>query len=560
MRSFRSFVSVACLALLPAAAMAGAPDPTAEEAAIKAHVAFLSSDSLRGREAGSGDDRIAADYIAARFLAAGLTPAGDTDGDTRGWLQRVPLTGYRLKDGATATLDGVALGKGDATIAANPAAATTKVAGGVVFVGRGIVSAPNGIDDYAGVDVRGRIVAFLPGAPETLSGEERAFLGSAATKARFAAERGAIGLVQLPTATPAPKPTASNGTAPTPAPTATPAPAPTPAAPATPARPSRRMAWAEPDGTGHVAAPSVPLLATLTPAGATRLFAKAHTGWARLAKAKGRAPAQPLGVTLAVDSATQFDAFTSWNVVGILPGSDPGLAKEIVVLTAHLDHIGVSERPDAKGDRINNGALDDAIGIASLIEEARRFAADPKRPRRTIAFVAVTGEEKGLVGSDWFVTHRPKGLEDIVADVNLDMPVLTYTFADMVAFGGDRSTLGPAVARAAAAAGVSLSPDPMPEQGIFVRSDHFRFVQQGVPAIFLWPGYANGGREAITGFMARCYHRPCDDMTQPIRWDQAARFVDLNARIAREIADADDRPRWKKGDYFGTLFRGPMQP
>lgn len=537
MHPARSLLTAALVALLPAAALAGDPALSPDEAAIKAHVAFLSADSLRGREAGSGDDRVAADYIAARFLAAGLVPGGDGEGDARGWLQRVALTTYRLKEGATATLDGAPLDEADITLTANPAAARTQLSAPVVFVGRGIVSPPNRIDDYAGVDVRGKIVAILPGVPDTLSGEERAWFGTPATKARLAAMRGAIGVVMLPS------PSAQSKAAPRPA----------------PAHAPRRMAWAEPDGTGHVPAPSVPVLGTLTPTGAARLFAAVKGGWPRAAAHQGKPASRPLGITLAVDSATLFAPATSWNVVGVLPGSDPALAKQVVVLTAHLDHIGVTERPDARGDRINNGALDDAIGVASLIEEARRFAADGRRPRRTIAFVAVTGEEKGLLGSDWFVNHRPRGLEDIVADVNLDMPILTYDFRDLVAFGGDRSTLGPAVAHAAAAAGVALSPDPMPEQAIFVRSDHFRFVQQGVPSIFLWPGYAGAGKEAITRFMAECYHRPCDGMDQPIRWDQAARFVALNADIARTIADAPDRPRWKKGDYFGTLFNGPME-
>jgi Zn-dependent M28 family amino/carboxypeptidase len=225
----------------------------------------------------------------------------------------------------------------------------------------------------------------------------------------------------------------------------------------------------------------------------------------------------------------------------------------VVVLSAHLDHIGVSEKPDAKGDRINNGALDDAIGIASLIEEARRFRAAPA-PKRTIVFLAVTAEEKGLVGSSWFVRHRPKGLEDIVADVNLDMPVLTYRFSDLVAFGGDRSSLGPIIARGAAAVGVTMAPDPIPEQAIFVRSDHFRFVEQGVPSVFLWPGLAGPGRAAFDDFMKNRYHQPGDEVDAGILWDQAVRFVEINYRIAREIADAPVRPTWNKGDWFGEHF------
>ena len=146
----------------------------------------------------------------------------------------------------------------------------------------------------------------------------------------------------------------------------------------------------------------------------------------------------------------------------------------------------------------------------------------------------------------------------IVADVNLDMPILTYEFEDMVAFGGDRSTLGPIIRRAVEGAGVALSPDPIPDEGIFVRSDHFRFVQQGVPSVFLWPGQKGPGKAAVEHFLSTNYHKPSDDLSQPIQWQQGVRFVDVNYRIAREIADTPARPVWNKGDYFGTLFKGPM--
>ncbi|KAK0340051.1 hypothetical protein LTR94_032073 [Friedmanniomyces endolithicus] len=140
------------------------------------------------------------------------------------------------------------------------------------------------------------------------------------------------------------------------------------------------------------------------------------------------------------------------------------------------------------------------------------------------------------------------------------MPILTYRFEDMVAFGGDRSTLGPIIARATGALGVALSPDPIPEMSIFVRSDHYNFVRKGVPSVFLWPGLKGPGRAAFDTFMNNCYHRPCDDLNQPFLWGEGVRFLDANYRIAREIADAPQRPVWNKGDYFGTLYKGPMAP
>ncbi|PZQ62967.1 MAG: aminopeptidase [Sphingomonas taxi] len=517
-----------------------APLP-ADQAAMKAHVMFLASDAMKGRDAGSPEYDIAAQYVAAQFYAAGLKPMGDAGG----YLQAVPLTAYKL-DGegrfawtpAGAAPRPLAAGK-DIVAAANPAAKATDVTAPVVFVGYGLEAPQYGLDDYAGVDVRGKIVAFVGGAPAGLPSEVAATFGGAAARQAAAARHGAIGVIAI-----AELRKAGRG-------------APGFAA-AVKGHAAERITWALPDGTGSTATPAVPLLATLSPAGAASVFGR---DWAALAKGAARKTLRVRPVTsagtLSVRTATTFRPIASSNVVGMIPGSDPAVGRETVVLSAHLDHVGVGAA--VNGDTIYNGALDDGVGIASLIEAAKRFkTATP--PRRSIIFLAVTAEEKGLVGSDYFANHPVVPLRDIVADVNLDMPILTYRFEDMVAFGGDRSTLGPIIARAVAGIGVGLSPDPMPEQAIFVRSDHYRFVQKGVPSVFLWPGYKGPGKEAVETFMENCYHKPCDDLTQPILWDQGVRFVDANYRIAREIADAPQRPVWNKGDYFGTLFGGPIAP
>ena len=547
---FRYAAALALLAL-PSASIADdaapAPLPPAE-AAIKAHVMFLASDAMRGREAGSPEFDIAAQYVASRFFAAGLKPGGD-DGE---YLQHVPLVTYKAAgqgdfvwtgaDGAPQTL---VFGE-DFVPGANPARAETSVSAPVVFVGYGVVAPQYGEHDYQGVDVRGKIVAYFGGAPTRFGGEERAFFGSGATKAQTAAAKGAIGVLTLET----------------------------PRAPAGGARgpgfarmvryyDNPRMTWATPDGVGD--ASGAPVLGTISQAGAAKLFAGAKTSWtsvsAEVAKDAPRFRAIPLKGSLAAVTKTSFTPAASSNVVGMIPGSDPVLAKQVVVLSAHLDHLGVRSAgldADGGGDRINNGALDNAIGIASLIEEARRFTAGGQPPKRTIMFLAVTGEEKGLVGSDYFTSHPTVPLESIVADVNLDMPILTYRFEDMIVFGAERSTIGPIVRDAVSAIGVTLSPDPMPQEGIFVRSDHFRFVQKGIPSVFLWPGQKGPGKAAVEHFMTTNYHKPSDDLSQPILWDQGVRFVDVNYRIARAIADGAERPVWNKGDYFGARYHGPM--
>ena len=519
----------------------------ADQAAMRTHVMFLASDALRGREAGTPDYDVAAQYVAAQFQAAGLRPAGDAGS----YLQHVPLTIYKAaSEGTMRWTDAAGRTRPlvfgtDYIPSPNPARADTSVTAPVVFAGRGIAAPQFGVDDYRGMDVRGKIVAIFAGSPTRFPGEERAYFGSAATKAQIAAARGAIGIVMLdaPRAGPRQRPFAAlvGGYA------------------------SPKTTWAKPDGTGTSAAPTTPVLGTLSQAAAATLFEGAATPWSAIVAEAQRADPTytPVALkgTLAATTRTSFTPAASSNVVGIVPGTDPTVGKEVVILSAHLDHIGVSparsdDAPDR--DRINNGALDNAIGIASLIEEAKRFATASTRPKRTVMFLAVTGEEKGLIGSSYFVDHPTVPLQTIVADINLDMPVLLYTFEDMIAFGADRSSLGPIVTKAVNAIGIGLSPDPMPEQGFFTRSDHFNFVKKGIPSLFLWPGVKGAGAKPFEDFLSRCYHRPCDDLSQPILWDQGVRFVATNYAIARAVADAPQRPTWNKGDYFGTTYNGPM--
>lgn len=511
----------------------------ADQAAMKAHVMFLASDAMRGREAGSPEYDIAAQYVAAQFYAAGLRPAGD-DG---GYLQSVPLIGYKLSDKGDFVWT-PARGKPQALVsgqdfvpAPNPARAETILSAPVVFAGYGIVAPDYGRDDYKGIDAKGKIVAYIGGAPTPFDGEERAFFASAATKARIAADHGAVGVIQIES------PRTGRGAVPF----------------AMTARGSdrERVTWANPDGSGH--ADGAPMLGTLSMAAATRLFSGAATSWDAVKKAADSDDAafvpEPLKGTLSVAIKTATRPLPSSNVIGLIPGTDPKLKDEVVVLSAHLDHIGVG-RPDKTGDTINNGAEDNAVGIASLIEEAKRFQASGQPPRRTVLFLAVTAEEKGLVGSDYFANNPTVPLKSIVADVNLDMPLITYPFQDMTVFGAPRSTLGPIVQRAVESVGVTLSPDPMPDEGLFVRSDHFRFVQKGIPSVFLWPGEKGPGKAAWEDFMKNHYHKPSDEVSLPLDWAQGVRFVTVNYTIARDIADADDRPRWNKGDYFGLRFGG----
>lgn len=516
-----------------------APLP-ADQAAMKSHVMFLASDAMRGREAGSNEYEIAAQYVASEFYAAGLKPAG-IDGS---YLQPVPLLSSRPADKGTLTITRgkaapVSLVFGEDYLpTGNPERAVTTLDTPVVFAGYGIVAPQYKRDDYKGVDVRGKIVAFMSGAPGGFDGEERAHFGSAANKVAIAASKGAAGVIVLETPASAKvRPFARQADS----------------------WDAWRMTWADAQGVGHLPAKGTPTLATLSLQGAAKLFA-GDKAWAMALKdAEANKPViKPFasGARLAVSIKTESKVVTSSNVAGMIPGSDPKLKDEVVVLTAHLDHVGVG-KADAKGDTIYNGAMDNAMGIASLIEEAKRFQASGKPPRRSVMFLAVTAEEKGLIGADYFANNPTVPKANIVANVNLDMPVITYKFEDMIAFGAARSSLGEIVARATASVGVGVGTDPMPEQGFFVRSDHYRFVQQGIPSVFLWPGMSGAGGAAFNRFLAERYHKPGDEVTNPeIMWDQGVRFIDANYAIARDIADADARPAWKKGDFFGLLYNG----
>lgn len=514
----------------------------ADQAAMKAHVMFLASDALQGREAGTPGYDVAAQYVAAQFYAAGLRPGGEAGG----YFQRVPLLRVKAAGEGSFTFTPprgapirLEFGK-DYIPSGDPERDTTELTAPLAFVGYGISAPALGRDDYRGIDVRGKIVVFFSGVPGEMGSEERAHLGGRDAKAQMAAAKGAVGYIVI--------------TAPQ----------------AGPRQPSFEMisrgwqaenvTWAGPDGKGRASAPGVPRLGTLSLDGAAKLFAGASVPFQRIleqARASDNAKLAPVALPgrLAVTLRTSREPFESANVIGLLPGSDPVLRNEYVVLTAHLDHVGVGRA--INGDTIYNGAMDNAVGIASLIEGAKRFRAAGAAPKRSILFVALTAEEKGLVGADFFANTPTVPKSGMVANVNLDMPLITYTFQDMIAFGSDRTSLGPIVRGAVAELGLSFSPDPMPEQALFVRSDHYRFVQQGVPSVFLWPGHGGGGKAAFDEFFARHYHRPSDEVSlESMRWDQGVRFIEANYRIARAIADTPERPRWNRGDFFGLLYGG----
>jgi len=527
---------VAAALLVVAAAGAAQPPSNVEQdiaRRVRADVEFLASDSLEGRDTGSKGYVIAAEYVASQFRAIGLEPAGEKGG----WFLAVPFrrASYEKQPVLTMSVDGrqVPLDPAkDITVRPSVTEKIRELSAGFVFVGYGIRDARYKFDDYRGLDLKGKIAVALSGAPTGLPSDIQAHLAS--SKDRFAAEAGAIGFLELPRNDGQRGNSVGRGGRPL-------------------------VDWVDGAGKAGSVPPGLRLQMAASGEWAARLFEGATKSLDAVRKeAKANSRVSPHGFTLAplitVRSESKWEDFTSPEVVGVLKGSDPALAADHVVLMGHLDHLGM--RTDAKPgeDAIYNGALDNAAGVATMLEAARQFMGQPVPPRRSILFIANTGEERGLLGADYYANHPTVPADSIVGLVDLDMPLLLYPFTDVTAFGADHSTIGATVAEAGRTMGISVGPDPMPQEALFTRSDHYRFVRRGVPAVLLMTGYANGGKPYWDAFLAKTYHSPQDDLTQKIDWDAGARYALLNYRIARAMADSPQRPMWLQGDYFGDLF------
>jgi Zn-dependent M28 family amino/carboxypeptidase len=537
--------AAALMALLALAACDRSPAPaaTVDPAAaqrIEADVRYLADDKLEGRETGTRGYDLAADYIAKRYAQIGLQPAGD--GDT--FFQQVPLL-KATREQAGAKFEIV---RGGRTIALrfkdqylpaqNYNSAAHALTAPAVFVGQGVFAPELKQDDFAGVDVKGKIAVVFGGAPERFDNDRRAFYSSGREKLRVLAERGAVGVVYVNTAEDeARQPWARSS--------------------ASWDKPGMRLRGT--DGKGIDTFPQLQAIAYVAASAADLVFADGPQTAAQLFDAAKAGTLKPFALpgTITLAARTTIEPAQSRNVVAKLAGSEATLGAEHIVYTAHLDHIGTGA--PVKGDRIYNGALDNALGVSVMLEAARELAAAKPRPKRSLLFVALTAEEKGLLGAEWFATHPTVPKDALVANINMDMPVLLAPSRDVVPIGVEHSTLQPAMAAAAKETGLALSPDPFPEEVVFVRSDQYAFIRAGIPAVYLDGGVLAAGKgpdpkAALREFLRNCYHQPCDDVSQPIQYGDAARLARLNARIGVLVGDAKERPRWNAGDFFGEKF------
>ena len=515
---------------------------------IKAHVEFLADDTLKGRDTGSEGHQIAANYVKSNFKQLGLLPQGDHDT----YEQEVTFRKAFLEEGsakmsienASGTVD--LTFKDDFIMSGSSLELESMVQAETVFAGYGVIAPEFGYDDYHNLDVEGKIVVVLTGRPDDLPSEEGAHLGSGREKIRHAAERGAVGFITVHT----PKRDKVRSFETSAKYAGTP-----------------RLSWVGKDGKPFGKYEEIKGGAYIHHEKAEALFAGAEKSLADVFAsdtANESIKGFDLAAKVTLASKSRHEEITSPNVVATLEGSDPVLKNEYVVFSAHLDHIGVSKHGDdheagEETDTINNGALDNASGVSILLETARLLASMPERPKRSVLFVVVTGEEKGLLGSSYFANNPTVPVMQMVANVNLDMPLILYPFADVIAFGSTHSTLGSIVESAAKKIDISLSPDPMPEQALFTRSDHYSFVKAGIPSVFLMTGFKSKDPEIDGGkmfgdFLKNHYHQHSDQIDLPIRWDAAASFAEVNMMIGVEIANGENRPVWNEGDFFGKTF------
>jgi Zn-dependent M28 family amino/carboxypeptidase len=509
------------------------------------HIKTLSSDEFEGRGPGTHGEDLSINYIADQFRQIGLAP-GNTDGT---YFQNVPLVGITTSQDAVMKVNignkGMNLKFGDDFVAR-----TTRVIektgfdADMVFVGYGVVAPEYGWDDYKGEDVRGKVLVMLvndpavpdPKDPKKL--DEKMFKGRAMTyygrwtyKFEIAAQKGAAGVLVVHETGPAGYP------------------------------------WAVPKGSFTIEnfdlvskdknMSRVNVEGWITEPKTRELMQAAGLNFDELKKRAASKDFHPVDLKAhaKLDIENKLRTIESHNVVGKLEGADPKLKDEYVIYTAHWDHLGIG-LPDAKGDKIYNGALDNASGVAGLIEMARAFKAAAPPPRRSILFLAVTAEEKGLIGSKYYAENPIYPLAKTVAEINMDGLNQWGTTRDVTVIGLGNSTLDDVLKEAAAEKRRVLRPDAEPEKGFYYRSDHFNFAKQGVPALDPEGGIDYIGKPAGWGMKKRDeytendYHKPSDEIKPDWNLSGAAEDLRLLMTVGYRVANTDKYPEWKPGTEF----------
>ena len=501
-------------------------------AQIRAHLAFLSDDLLAGRAPATDGGRIAAQYVASQLLHAGVQPVRGS------YLQAVEFAVW-TPNPVRSTLEFEAGTRRlrarygpDAIIWSSHADSVARVQAELVFVGYGVRAPEYQWDDYKGRDVRGKVVVALIGDPPAPPTEARLFQGRALTyygrwsyKVEEARRQGAAGVLLVHNADGAGYPwsvvEASWSGAQY-------------SLPATTRSPLTLEGWITHSRISEILAARGIDLNELRVRAARRNFTPINTG-----------------ITLAARAVGSSERRTAMNAIGVVPGSHAARRDEVVVYTAHVDHLGVGAPVD--GDSIYNGAYDNASGVAAMLEIARAFASLDEAPNRSVVFLATTGEEAGLLGARYYVENAPFPIARTVANINIDGANLWGETDDYIALGGERSTLGRIAERRGRELGMASAPDPAPELGLYFRSDHFAFARAGVPAIQVVHGDDYRGRSREWGALvlgawnARSYHQPSDEYDGAFDLRGAVQQARHAFLIGYDVANAAERPRWLEG-------------
>ncbi|GAB3650847.1 M20/M25/M40 family metallo-hydrolase [Hymenobacter agri] len=506
--------------------------------AIKAHIAYLADDRLLGRKAGTPGYQMAVDYVTDQLKKMGVQPAGE--GGT--YVQKVRLRRAFLKPGATLAVrewQGTTFAleaEKDYVLYPNPELPATRVDNvPLAFAGYGISAPDLGYDDYAGLDVKGKVVMIVRGAPRTFTSTVASASQDLAGLLKNAINHGAVGLI-LASAHAGNLPDLKNGT----------------------------YSVLGADGKISVSRTFAPgskqqFYGAVNAATLQRFLQTAELDTTRVfaAMRSGKPASKGLRATVTATMQSAYQDIESSNVVGMFVGSDARLRNEYVVHSAHLDHLGVTA--PVQGDSINNGAHDNASGVACVLEIAKIYSQLKEKPKRTMLFAFMTGEELGLLGSSAFAAYPTVPKNEIVADINMDMPTIIAPLLSVVALGAPHSTLLKPVQRACAYMGIALENDPEPEQNRFIRSDQYSFVTAGIPALHLKYGNKtadgkNNLSEEVQKWRAVTYHKPQDDINGRFDFEAGQKYVQLCFLVGYQVAQDVARPQWNRGDFFGQRY------
>ena len=510
--------------------------------AIRADMRFLSDDALEGRGTGTRGYDIAAKFMATQFESLGLQPAGDNGS----YFQRVPLR-LQKPDETKTTLVLTRSGKDQALIFrkdyishGDPVLPETSVEAPVVFVGDGVTAPDQNYDDYQGIDAKGKIVALMADAPNFES-SLKAHYSSWELKLQNAAAHGAVGAIflddpifeQLYSF----KEQVRDLSFP-------------------------ELRWLDKQQRPNDYFPQLKGGAFLSLEATKKFFAGSpHSAEEVFAAIKAGKPMSFVTpITAKIHNVTGLQDVASRNVVARLEGSDPTLKNEYVVYSAHLDHLGIGE--PVKGDRIYNGAMDNASGSAVLLDVASSLKKSGETLKRSLLFVFVTGEEKGLLGSRYFTAHPTVDPKGMVADINIDMFLPIVPLKLLTVWGLAESDLGDEVRHVAEANGIGVQADPEPQRNVFIRSDQYNFIRHGIPALMMGVAPDPSSPEQVKLFrdwLTHRYHAPSDDLEQPVDLFAAAQYEEVIRGLMTNVANSSRRPQWKSDSFFRRYSEKPNQ-